>query len=65
MNKKCETWSVADGHCPNDATVRLVQTAANVDARACDEHAARWTRTKRVRGVVVRVHPMITVEPLR
>jgi len=63
--KSCETTSGVDGRCPNVATTRLRQTAANVDALACDEHAAFWLRTKRVRGRVVRVHPFIVAESVR
>lgn len=64
MTVQCETWSGAEGRCPNPATVRLVQTGANVDAPTCSEHAARWLRTKRVRGRVVRVNPFIEERPL-
>lgn len=60
-DQTCETYNVVDGRCGAPATVRLRQSAANVDALACDEHAARWLRVKRGR----RVHPFIVAEPIR
>ena len=64
MTAHCETWSIADGHCTETATTRLVQTAAGVNSVACDRHAAGWLRTKKVRGVVVRVFPAIVAYPV-
>ena len=61
---KCETWSIDAGHCPDPAAYRLTQTAAGVAALACAGHAARWMRTKKVRGQIVRVHPYMTIEEL-
>ena len=64
MNETCETWSIGWGKCGIEATHRVTQTAANVSALACSKHVAMWTRTKRVRGQVVRVHPFVTIEAL-
>jgi hypothetical protein len=63
MNR-CETGSGIEGRCQQTATHRLDQTAAGVTALACDAHTAMWMRTKRVRGVVVRVHPAMVATPL-
>lgn len=57
----CETTSGIEGRCPQPAAFRLRQTAANVDALACEQHAAFWLRVKRGR----RVHPYITAEAIR
>lgn len=59
----CETNSLS-AKCGKAATTRLTQTYASVTALACDEHAAMWMRTKKVRGQVVRVHPNMVAEAI-
>ena len=61
---RCETWSFDEGRCGQPATTRLTQRAANMTALACDHHAARWMRTKKIRGQIVRVHPLMIAEPI-